>query len=226
MEQLGTKVYIASTKAVEEEQRFQALYQRVPKGRQEKIDRLRHVKDKRLSLAAALLLGEALRLNGIHDYEILIDENGKPYLAGNEIIKFNLSHSKERVMCVLSDKEVGCDVEYKKEYNNKLAKRFLAEEELALFHGRNGEEEKRDIFYRLWTLKESFVKAVGQGMRISLKKIQFSFHENQAQVYQNVNGESFYFKEYDLKDGYRYAVCSRNPDISEIIPVQLDSVNV
>ena len=217
----GTKAYIVSTSGLEDEQVFQSLYHTVSKERQEKIDRIRFLKDKRLSLAAEVLLGKTLKLNGIDDFTLEVDENGKPYLKGISGLKFNLSHSEERVMCVISEKEVGCDVEWVKKPNYKMAEYFLTKEEITMLNRLNSEEEKQVMFYRLWTLKESFMKAVGLGMKIPLKDFWFSFEGDTISVHQNINHQTYYLKEYDLKDGYRHAICSLHPEIDEIVELNL-----
>ncbi len=219
MNQIGTRVYIASTMELEDEALFESLYQTVSKERQEKIDRLRFQKDKRLSLAAAVLLQKVLEWNEIYEYEIKIGENGKPYLEGSDLPKFNLSHSEERVMCVISTEDTGCDVEFIKKPNMKIAECFLSKKEMDLLTGLQTEEEKQHMFYRLWTLKESFIKATGKGMEIPLKEFQFSFEEDNIFIQQHMNKKQYYFKEYDLKDGYKYAVCSMNPDFGKPIEV-------
>lgn len=251
MERSKTKVYIASTKELEDEQVFQSLYQTVSKERRDKIDRLKFPKDKRLSLAAEVLLKKALAQNGIDEFELEVGENGKPYLKeGSHLecshcVYFNLSHSEERVLCVISDKEAGCDVEKIKDTDYKIARHFFTKEEYDLIENytikTTGNEEapeqlthdgdtalkleeekqKQYMFFRLWTLKESFMKATGLGMKLSLKDFSFSIREEKACVYQKVNGEQYYFKEYDRNDGYRYAVCSLTPEISDIMELRL-----
>jgi len=212
----GTKVYIASTKILEDNSIFEKYYEIVSEERKVKVNRLRFDKDKRLSLAAEILLKKALADYGISEYEIAYGENGKPYLAGMTDVNFNLSHSEERVMCVISEKETGCDVEKVKNTDFKVAKHFCTETEYAMMQGKETKEEKEDIFFRLWTLKESFLKATGLGMKLSMKDFYFNIEEDEMTVYQKVNGEQYYFKEYDLKDGYKYAVCSMTPEFSEI----------
>ena len=212
----GTKIYIASTKSLEDKAVFEKYYETVSDERKAKVDRLRFDRDKRLSLAAEILLKKALEDYGIVEYEISYSENGKPYFAGMPEVKFNLSHSEERVMCVLSDKETGCDVERIKDVNLLVAKHFCTDTEYALIQEKETKAEKEDVFFRLWTLKESFLKATGLGMKLSMKDFYFNIEENGVTVYQKVNGEHYYFKEYALQDGYKYAVCSLNPEFSEI----------
>lgn len=216
-----TKVYIASTKGLDDGQIFQSLYETVSKERQDKIDRLRFPKDKRLSLAAEVLLKKALQLNGVTDLTMCVSEKGKPYLEGINPLKFNLSHSEERVMCVISDKETGCDVEWMKKPNYRMAEYFLTKEEITILDRAKTEEEKQDLFFRFWTLKESFMKAVGLGIRISPKEFRFSFERDQIFLYQNIDSKTYYFREFDLKDGYKYAVCGMCPEFGEIEELQL-----
>ena len=173
----GTKVYIGSTKILEDNRIFEKYYEIVSDERKVKVDRLRFDKDKRLSLAAEILLKKALEDYGIFKYEIAYGENGKPYLAGMPEVKFNLSHSEERVMCVLSEKESGCDVERIKDANLLVAKHFCTDAEYALIQEKEMKAEKEEVFFRLWTLKESFLKATGLGMKLSMKDFYFNIEE-------------------------------------------------
>ncbi len=216
-----TRVYITDTKDLEDEAVFQELYQTVSKERQAKIDRLRFPNDKRLSLAAAILLKKVLLEHGILEYAFSYGENGKPYLKEYPEIKFNLSHSGERVMCVISGQECGCDVEKSQNTDFKVAEHFFAEQEKEMLKNTESVEEKKDLFYRLWTLKESFLKSTGLGMRLSMKDFYFNIKDTKICVCQNVDGEQYYFREYDLQDGYKYAVCSVESDICDIVRYEL-----
>lgn len=225
------RVYLADIKELENQELYQRLYPLVSKQRREKMDRLQDESKKRSSLAAELLLRRALAdweqgiehgnkkpefqytEHGNKELEFQYTEHGKPYLDG---IHFNLSHSEDRVMCVLSEKEVGCDVEKMAGLNLQFAKRFFAEQEYENICSKESEEERRKTFYRIWTLKESFMKATGLGMKLPLDSFAFSLENDQISVCQSVNREKYYFKEYDLQDGYGYAVCGLVPEFEEI----------
>ena len=103
------KIYIADAMELKDEQRYQGLYNGLDIARRQKTDRLLFAKDQRLSVAAGALLTYALRQEQIFTPTIDVMPNGKPYLTGEEGVYFNLSHSEERVMCAVSDQEVGCD---------------------------------------------------------------------------------------------------------------------
>lgn len=204
------KIYTAHTQELKNDALFWKQYQTVPAHRKEKIDRMRFDKDKRLSLGAWLLLTEGLSEIGIHDKEMDLSygTGGKPFLKKYPDIYFSLSHSEEAVMCAISDREVGCDVEKVKDIDLKIAKRFFHEKEYEKIIGQSTKEERLDMFYRFWTLKESFMKVTGLGMRLALSDFMIELGHDTIRVEQQVQEKAgFYFKEFDLKDGYQYACC-------------------
>ena len=203
---MKTKVYIADTSALRDSAVFSQCLARVSGERLNKINRCAKHDDKIRSLAAGLLLEKALDDIGISEREIRIGDNGKPYLA-NGAIFFNLSHSGERVMCAVSDMEVGCDVQKIGTTSLKIADRFFSASERQLLNSIEDESAKINMFYRLWTLKESYIKAVGTGLKTSLKSFSVTAQEN-------VNG--YYFKEYYINDGYAYAVCGQSSNIDNL----------
>lgn len=219
----SVKVYVADTKPLENTELFNSLYSLVSVQRQEKINRIAFDKDKRLSLGAELLLKKALSDIGVSDYEFSYGENGKPFIKGEENIFFNLSHSGERVLCAVSSKEVGCDVEKVKSVDLKIAKRFFFAEEYEAIKAQKTPEEQKDMFFRLWTLKESFMKATGLGMKLPLDSFSVGFSDNKISVSQSVSKDNYYFKEYFSDADYKYSACSLVPDFDE--PVLIDFWN-
>lgn len=95
---------------------------------------------------------------------------GKPEIV-NHALQFNVSHSHELVAYVFSaQRAVGIDVEYmeKKIEILDLAQRFFAEPEYEQLKAMP--EEKRNLaFFNVWTRKEAFVKAIGEGLYYPLK---------------------------------------------------------
>ena len=218
-----TKIYLASAKDLEDKALFQKLYHTVSDIRQNKIDSLLLEKDKRLSLAAELLLKKALSDCGIDSFELEYGENGKPYIKDHNDIFFNLSHSNEMVMCAVSSDEVGCDTEKIKDIDLKIAKRFFSESEYNLIIGN---EKKNDMFFRIWTLKESFMKATGLGMKLPMNSFTISIENSSVSVSHNLNNKSYFFKEFDLKNGYKYAVCTLASEIENPQIVSFNELNI
>lgn len=100
--------------------------------------------------------------------EIAFEHNafGKPALAGEPNIHFNLSHSRDvAALAATRHAAIGIDVELQRETIDVLAlsARFFAADEAAALRALPPAERTR-AFYRCWTRKESFVKALGTGL--------------------------------------------------------------
>ena len=125
--------------------------------------RFRHELGQRTCAAAYLLLCEGLRKEyGITEKpQFVYGVHGKPSIAGHPDIHFNLSHCREAVVCALSDRPIGVDVESPREYKESLVCYTMNEEEQA---GIRTSENSGLAFIRLWTKKEAYVKMTGQGI--------------------------------------------------------------
>ena len=93
--------------------------------------------------------------------------HGKP---GADGLRFNVSHSGERALYALSpDREVGVDVELPRpRRTDALARRFFAPGEQERLFALD-EPARSAAFFRLWTCKEAFLKATGEGLSRSLR---------------------------------------------------------
>ena len=141
-------------------------YPLVSKNRREKIDFYRFDKDKKLSAGAYLLLRKLLSEENITKPRFKTGKYGKAYISNHENIYFNLSHAGKMVLCAISDKEVGTDIEYiDPAIDLNIAKNFFYNSEYERIM--NG-ENKPDEFFKYWVLKESYMKYTGLGMNLSL----------------------------------------------------------
>ena len=141
--------------------------------------------DKIRCLAAGLLLR---RVCGItDDRQLTYGENGKPYIKGGGVY-FNISHGGNYVVLAAADREVGVDVEQVAPYSQAIAARVFTQAEREWMRqkgegcegreGRGGRDEGAgcnegavhyecdEAFYRLWTAKESVMKAAGLGFAL------------------------------------------------------------
>ena len=93
---------------------------------------------------------------------------GKPYLANDPGIHFNLSHSGDLVVCAVSGQAVGADIERieRKADADAIAKRFFSPDEIAYLAAQD--DDTHAAFYQIWTMKESYVKWSGQGLSAPL----------------------------------------------------------
>ena len=99
------------------------------------------------------------------DLSIAVGEHGKPYLPNAPHLHFNLSHTPGLAMAVVASSPVGCDVESTtRPIHSALARRAFSpaycDRLFAL-----PEPDRPAEFFRLWTLKEASLKALGIGFR-------------------------------------------------------------
>ncbi len=111
-----------------------------------------------LSQSARALLREALGLETLP--ELRTNEYGKPYLPGGP--QFSLSHTRGAVAAAIGTGPVGVDLERVRPLKAKLPQRVLSPSELAWFQDRG---QRPEDFFTLWTLKESYYKYLGTGLR-------------------------------------------------------------
>ena len=207
---MKTTIYYAELSALHEEKLFEQYYLTLPACRREKIDKLKPEGERCRSLGAGLLLKKACEEYGIpgEDGRLATGEHGKPGFAACPELHFSLSHSGGYAVCVMAPCETGCDVETVKPFRIPVAKRVFTEEEL-LWLSHEAEEGKGDeAFCRLWTLKESFLKATGKGFAFPVREASFSFTEDHPAI--NLYGQpdmSFSFFEPRLSQEVRCAVC-------------------
>jgi 4'-phosphopantetheinyl transferase len=88
---------------------------------------------------------------------------GKPSLRGAARLQFNLSHSGDWCVCAVSESAVGIDVEQIRQQELDWADKLLADDEKAELLALTGYDRLKR-FYEIWTLKESYVKALGRGL--------------------------------------------------------------
>ena len=208
-----TRIYIADISVLKDPVIFENLLNQVPEYRQKKAMSFKFPKGKMQSLGVGLLLRQACvdAGLGLADAHVAYGENGKPYLTDFPEVQFNLSHSGERVMCVLSPFETGCDVETIKGDRGRLAERFFMPEESAWIKHFETLEKQSDAFYRLWTLKECYMKVTGRGMSLMPDKFSLNVDENgNISLFHEGNRMEYAFREIDVHDGYRYAYCIKN----------------
>jgi 4'-phosphopantetheinyl transferase len=102
--------------------------------------------------------------------------NGKPHLVEEDEptrVRFNLSHSGERALIAVTlDREVGVDVEAERSFDDlmEVARRFFSTGEVAALAAL-APAARPAAFFRCWTRKEAFVKAVGDGLRYPIAHV-------------------------------------------------------
>ncbi len=98
----------------------------------------------------------------INDADIVTDAGGKPRFKDGRFF-FNLSHSKNYIVCAVSDREAGADVEQIRGALIKAAAKILKDQEKETAKKLSGEEKFRYLLNR-WVLAEAYVKYTGEGV--------------------------------------------------------------
>ena len=185
---------------------YEELEKYVSKERLIKALRFNERIDYALSLTAYCLLkygiyketGIVLSQNTTFEYY----QHNKPKIEGIDK-KFNLSHSHKCVATVISNHEVGIDVEGEKNITDNLVKFTMNKNEVIKIN------TDKSLFYRYWTNKESYLKLTGQGINVILTSLDFSpFNENTF----SYKDAHFYSENHS---NYSLTVCSFEDQFSE-----------
>lgn len=144
-----------------------ALEPRASPARRARAARFRDPMDALRCLAAEALFRQSAK--ELHDLDppqlaTTAGPQGKPCLLDHPGLQFNLSHAGRWVLCAWDDRPVGVDVEVARPLRPGLAQAVLAPEEWRS-HQTLPEGQRAAAFFRLWTLKESLLKAAGIGLR-------------------------------------------------------------
>ena len=132
----------------------------------------------RLCLAAYLgLAAEDIRFD--------FNKYGKPEIVpeqNHKALRFNISHSHQMAAFAFTEeKPIGVDIEFIKPMKDMagLAEHVCCPQELDEFNA-IAPQERQKAFFRLWTRKEAFIKAKGQGLSMGLRSIYIGFDTNRA----------------------------------------------
>lgn len=223
--------YLANINKLGVDALFEHAYQSLPREglwleRRERINQYRNKKDKERSLGVGLLLLYALKVNKINSISLVKNSYGKLLLPKDESFYFNLSHSGDYVACSVGSVENGIDIEHDSVENIDIAKRFFCENEYNHVMNQGG-----DMFARIWTLKESYIKMKGKGLSIPLNsfevypgvviedKIMSKWVElpMETQSYV-VSEENIKFREFSF-EGYHLCMCAKGEIEEKLILV-------
>lgn len=150
------------------------------------------------------------------DLRFLTSESGKPRLSGEGDPFFNLSHSGNWIVCAAGESSVGVDVEEIRAFDPATAAEFLSEEEQDEFI-RQAEDLRSEYFYKIWTLKESYAKAVGLGLGMSFCDLSIRFGPSGKFSFQH-NGKPLrdvFFMSRKLDERHRMSACSLGERLPE-----------
>lgn len=174
---------------------YEALYHRASFLRRDRADRYRREEDALRCLAAGALLRYALGTDKFTEDKM---PNGKPFIREKPDFHFNLSHAGCWVVLAFGDSPVGVDVERIRPETDiaSISRRFFAEEEQRYIL--EDPDQSRSRFFEIWTVKESYIKFLGTGLKTDLTA--FSVLNGQPDV------RYYHWK---LSEGYCLSLCTR-----------------
>ena len=140
---------------------------------------------------------------------------GKPALVGDEL-RFNMSHSHGvALFAVAADRELGVDVEHMRAdfASEDIARRFFSPVEVAAF-GALQKEEQVAAFFRCWTRKEAYIKAIGRGLSEPLDAFDVTLAPGEAATLLRASGQDvsrWSLFDLDVGEGYAGALLVEAP---------------
>lgn len=203
------KVYYTKVFPHLEEDTFFSHLNKIEKERRQKILSNSNEKNRLRSLTAGSLLHDALcRELGLSEkdeppFEIAYEKRGKPYLTEYPDVYFNLSHSGDYVCCAVGDMPVGIDIQRITDVKEGLAHRFFTERDNQKLAACD-EEERKKLFFRMWSIKESYIKLTGRGMEEGLNTFEIDWQGKRIAAH----GTEAYFEECSYLPEYCFCVCT------------------
>ncbi|MFT4092313.1 MAG: 4'-phosphopantetheinyl transferase superfamily protein [Niabella sp.] len=177
---------------------------------QEKANRYRQPADAHRLLAGRIYIKRLLaRYTNADAGDIIIKPgaNKKPFAVDrhdNQLLQFNISHSGNIVLLVISHKTVGIDIEEIKNIDLKdFVYNILSEQEIVVV---SRSEDRRKTFFKFWTRKEALLKATGLGLVDCLPQVEMLDGVNHFGSVP-FNDQDFEIFTYNPADNYTASVC-------------------
>lgn len=195
-----------------------ALLPFVSSKRQQKILLYRREIDQIASLFSELLLRyilETIYLLDRNKIEIFSLPNHKPYLLNCNDIYFSISHSGNKIALSICDTENGIDIQQIEFIDNATICLSCSREELSFLQA-VPTETMLHHFFRLWTMKECYVKALGDGFIRNPNEISIPIRDKYPSQFK-IDHQNI-ITEYVMSDEYYLSVCTLS-DIQPLEPV-------
>lgn len=204
-----SKVYYARVTPFKEKALFGEYLNKVEEGRKAEILRTRSEETRVRSLTAGSLLYEVLCRElslpkTSPPFQIEKAPGGKPYLKEYPKLHFNLSHSGDYVCCAVGKAPVGVDLQKYTAIRHGLSERFFTKGDNKLLENAKP-EEKEALFFRIWSIRESYVKLTGKGLK---GFSDFTIDWEQERILPiDEKEESAWFEEKAILQGYACSLC-------------------
>ncbi|PID79942.1 MAG: 4'-phosphopantetheinyl transferase [Clostridiales bacterium] len=139
----------------------------------------------------------------------IYNEHGKPELANSSVF-FNISHSDQWIVCAVDAYPVGIDIQRVGKWRPAVARRMATDEEYASLMAQSAVDRIKS-FYALWTLKESYSKAIGTGLKLPFNS--FDIKKSRSSRLFKTN-DNYFLRQREIDCHYNLAICSANENFS------------
>lgn len=136
------------------------------------------------------------------------NEYGKLFIENNKKFQFNISHSGKWVICGTCSEEIGVDVEEVRDIELPIFKYILNQNEIDNMNKLNIQEQKK-LFFKTWTIKESYIKAVGKGLSIAMDSIEIISQDNELFIFNKETSCKYKIILLELDEKYKFSVCKK-----------------
>ena len=154
---------------------IESIFSALPPKELEKYEKFRFEADKKRQLAGKILLFTLLTeigtepesVDGLFEY----NSRGKLFLPDLDC-DFNISHAGDYAACgIIESGRIGIDIERKRDVHiSEVGDIVFNEAEIDFLNAQNP-DKVLDAFYRLWSSKEAYCKALGTGISGNIKDI-------------------------------------------------------
>lgn len=169
------QIYITICDCIDAVQIDQGLMYLLPNCRTERVSKFRQHSDKVRCFTAGLLstvTASNYFNRPFNEVSVITKQGVAPYALNNEKKKvyLSISHSGDYVLCMADNKSCGIDIEFIKCDNNNIdiAKSFFNPLEYEFLKSITDSYEQTECFFKIWTLKEAYLKYLGCGLRREL----------------------------------------------------------
>lgn len=152
--------------------------------------------------------------------DIKYNQYGKPLI---EDLSFNITHAGKFVGCIIDDKPVGIDIEKHKKISLAIADRFFHVSEVNFLRY---QKDKYETFYKIWTLKESYIKAIGKGFSCALDSFSVVKHSDFSLSIFDERLEHMHIELIQIPKQYSAAICYHPECMDTPKPQIIDSDNL
>ncbi|MBU5488602.1 4'-phosphopantetheinyl transferase superfamily protein [Clostridium sp. MSJ-8] len=209
-----------------EDNKIEEFLKLISKEKLDKINRYRFREDYLRSLYGDILVRfEIIKQLGIanSDIKFTLNKYGKPYIEGYNNLFFNISHSEDWVICAISDEEVGVDIEKIEKAPVEVAEHYFHSREYKLIRSK-ASEEVDEYFYKMWTLKESYIKWIGKGLSKQLDS--FSINEDINNEFYIEENKELRLNQCKFDKDYIISLCSKEVWDTNITVINMINVNI